>query len=69
MAAVRIASVDRPRPEGLVPMRMSMFIRVSLLRLINRRTGRPLDYDVILTTFAILLSDLTMGVGSLPPSL
>ena len=60
MAAVRIASVDRQRPEGLVPMWLLISTMALLLRLING--GRILDSDVILTTFAIVQLDLTLDV-------
>lgn len=63
MAAVRIASVDRRRPEGLIPMWMLMSTRALLLRLIRGVTGWILDSVVILTSFAILQLDLTLDVG------
>ena len=60
MAAVGIASVDRQRPEGLVPMWLLISTMALLLRLING--GRILESDVILTNFAILQLDLTLDV-------
>ena len=63
MAAVRIASVDRQRPEGLVPMWMWISTRALLLKLMNGGTGWILDSDVILTSFAILQLDLTLDIG------
>ena len=39
-----------------------VYTRALLLRLINEGTGRILDSDVILTSFAILQPDLTVDV-------
>ena len=63
MAAVRIASVDLRRPEGLVPMWILISTRALLLRLIKGVSGWILDSDVIPTSFARLQLDLTLDVG------